>query len=229
MSSFVNQQLIESRRIHANPYETLVYKVAKSPEELEGAARIVYSAFLKEGWISPDSPDGSFTDTYDRMPSTIRFIAVSPTQIVGTIRCIRDPQNPRYHKVPVCVDGKLITKLPVEELIDLSNWRSQGRNIEQVGNLAVVEEERGKGIIHGLFKCVYEDIIKNEIHNVFGWVNPKLERLLRHIGFETLYEGMFRLDRESPLVPVLVTHLDTSRINKDYLEYLSKLRLNFQL
>lgn len=217
-----------AERDHAAYAEPARYVECVTQEHRDAAFRCRYAVHVEEcGFLPADAyPDGLEHDEYDAVPGLTRMFAALPREnangrVYGTVRVIRDPLNPELagERAP---NG--ITKLPVEQFLDLAPWRADGGRIEQVGSLAVYQEWRRRGVPDGLFKSVLLDYDRHRIAHMFIEANPSVKWLFAAIGFKEV------LTTQAPLkpgvrggagvvVPIVVMHLDMRELTAEYRDY----------
>jgi len=120
--------------------EDIVFKVAQSQEEKEGAYRLRYKVFCKEWGYLPLSkyPSGQEYDEYDTISSTIIAIKPNTNQVIGTIRVIKETSG---------------RPLPLERYSPISTYGDQLTVFGELSRLTVDKKYRSKyDVAFGLIK-----------------------------------------------------------------------------
>ncbi|MEP6692333.1 MAG: hypothetical protein ABJD07_14325 [Gemmatimonadaceae bacterium] len=88
-ASLVRPRYLQHIRLGARDLEGTVFKLASTPEEREGAFRLVHDSYTRKGLLD-SAPTGLKVTPYDVMPSTAIFIAMRGGAVVGTLSLIED-------------------------------------------------------------------------------------------------------------------------------------------
>ncbi|MDZ7700091.1 MAG: hypothetical protein U5R49_25250 [Deltaproteobacteria bacterium] len=107
---------IDEQRLHG-----AVFKIADRIEELAGACRLVYDAYVRKGYMDP-APSGMRVTEFTLSPHTTTFIGRQNGDIISTISLYGDS------KAGLAMDAIYRNELDA--------LREQGRKIAEVGSLA---------------------------------------------------------------------------------------------
>ncbi len=105
----------------------LSIEIANSQKDLDAAFAILYDTYRKEG-ITILDPSQRRVTIYHSLPSTTTVVAKQDGEVVATMSLIRD--------------GKF--GLPVDALVDLSQFRKAGKRMAEVSSLAVKSDHQGQ-------------------------------------------------------------------------------------
>ncbi len=116
----------------------VVFKLAETREELEGAFAILHDSYVGVG-LMKQVPSGLRVTPYHALNSSVTLIGKVDSEIVATLTII--------------MDSKL--GLPSDNFIDLSKLRQGGNRLAEISALAIKKEYRGRMLFH-LLKYMYE-------------------------------------------------------------------------
>ncbi len=160
----------------------IIYRVARTRQELEGAFSIVYKEYLKRGYIPKGYKSNLRISLYNALPTTTTFVAKQGRKVVAGVTLI--PDSPL---------GVPMDKIYKEELDIL---RRDGCKIAEVSQLAIDTELFGKGFfsmfnfnklmfIFKLFKVLFDYVMSiNELTDLCIAVNPSHQYLYKFLYFE---------------------------------------------
>lgn len=100
-------------------------KIAETQDEFHQAFRILHDSYVDAGFMDPD-PSGLRVTPYHVLPGTVTYIAVTNKKVVATMSVIRDNSF----------------GLPMQDIFDLSELRSQGQRLAEVSALAIDRNHR---------------------------------------------------------------------------------------
>lgn len=162
----------------------ILYRVARTRRELEGAFSIVYNEYLKRGYIPKGYKSKLRISLYNALPTTTAFIAQQGKRVVAGVTLI--PDSPL---------GVPMDKIYKEELDVL---RREGCKIAEVSQLAIDTGLFGKGFfsmfnfnklifLFKLFKLVFDYAQDFEkLTDLCIVVNPKHQYLYKFLYFEQM-------------------------------------------
>lgn len=216
------------RKVARIPKERYYFDYAKTEEQCRKAFALRYRVFcLEHGFLCHKQfPDQLQTDVFDSAVSTkhiLGFCSGQEGDVCGTMRVIRDPQNPRFASPDVPVLERRDHKLPMESHYPFKFFREQARNIEQVTSLAC-RKGVSEQMYFGLCKSIYWDAVNHGVDDIFIQANPSLAWLFEAIGFKELYAAEHSINmHKDPVshrnIPVIGMHLDMCRIADEFLTY----------
>lgn len=162
----------------------IIYRVARTRQELEGAFSLVYKEYLRRGYIPRGYKSKLRISLYNALPTTTTFVAKHNKKVVAAVTLI--PDSPL---------GLPMDKIYKEELDIL---RKDGCKIAEVSQLAIDTDLFGKGFfsmfnfnklmfIFKLFKVLFDyatDIDK--LSDLCIAVNPKHQYLYKFLYFEQI-------------------------------------------
>lgn len=103
----------------------LVFRVARTQNELEQAFSLLHNCYVKQNFIQPH-PSGLYIKLQHALPSTSTLVAILNKKVIGTVSIIRD--NPLH--------------LPLEQAFSLEKLRAAGGRVAEVSALAIDPEFR---------------------------------------------------------------------------------------
>lgn len=209
--------------------ERYFFNYARTDNQRSQAFALRYQVFCLERNFIPHHfyPDQQQTDEFDSQKFTdhvIGFSAGMADDISGTMRIIRDPQNPCFAPDNLSMPNPKTGTLPLEAYYPLNEFRKQGRNIEQVTSLAFTKGIREQ-MYFGLCKGIYLDAIHHRIDDIFIQANPLMAWLFEAIGFKPLYSTHHAISAQDNNtgthheIPVIGMHLDMGAITREFLQY----------
>lgn len=118
--------------------KNLIFKIAETQQELEGAFALLHDSYVDVGLMTPDL-SGMRVTAYHTLPSSTTLIGKIGNEIVATVTIIRDsPMG-----------------LPSDTFVDLNHLRRGGDRIAEISALAIKKGYRGQLLLH-LMKFLYE-------------------------------------------------------------------------
>jgi len=162
----------------------IVYRVARTRDELEQAFALVYKEYRCRGFIPKYYKSKLRMSLYNALPSTTTFVALQGGKVVGTVTLI--PDSPL---------GLPMDKIYKEEVDGL---RKKGRRVAEVSQLATDNRLFPKKwfsmfnfsklmFVLRLFKIVLDYGMRVEKLNDFCIaINPKHQYLYKFLEFESL-------------------------------------------
>ncbi|OFZ00977.1 MAG: hypothetical protein A2070_08465 [Bdellovibrionales bacterium GWC1_52_8] len=114
-----------SVRLYHHCPDNIIFKVAETKDELEQAFRLLYAAYLKQGFVQSSS-SGMYLTLQHALPSTSTLVAVRNNEVVGTVTVVRD--NP--------------LGLSMEKHFSLEPLRLAGARVAEVSSLAIAHSMR---------------------------------------------------------------------------------------
>ncbi|XXF78428.1 hypothetical protein P2318_01345 [Myxococcaceae bacterium GXIMD 01537] len=168
-------------RVDYEGISPVTVKVAETPAELEGAARLLHDCYVGRGLITPH-PTGVQVTPHLLLPSTATLVAKVGDTVVGTMSLHVDsplgvPSDKTYPDV-------------------LQALRAQGRRVAEVGALCIAREHRQMGVVYLLNKMVYRTAALLGVDDMVIGVHPDAELLYRsvlrfeRIGERRKYQGL---------------------------------------
>ena len=162
----------------------IIYRIARTKEELEQAFSLVYKEYASRGYIPKHYKSKLRLSLYNALPSTATFVAKQGRKVVATVTLIPDS--------PIGIPMDKIYKKEVDSL------RKKGRRVAEVSQLAIDSRLFPKGwfsmfnfakliFVFKLFKLVLDYGLEIEKLNDFCIaINPKHQHLYKFLGFEEL-------------------------------------------
>lgn len=162
----------------------LIYRIARSRKELEGAFSLVYKEYLQRGYIPKHYKSKLRLSLYNALPSTTTFVAKQGRRVVATVTLIPDS--------PIGLPMDKIYKEEVDAL------RKKGRRVAEVSQLSIDSRLFPQGwfsmfnfskliFIFRLFKIVLDYALYIEkLNDICIAINPKHQYLYKFLGFEKL-------------------------------------------
>ena len=162
----------------------IIYRVARTREELRQAFSLVYQEYLSRGYIPKHYKSRLRLSLYNVLPTTTTFVALHANKVVATVTLI--PDSPL---------GIAMDKIYKEEIDGL---RRKGRRVAEVSQLAIDSKLFPTGwfsmfnfdkliFLFRLFKIVLDYGLYIEKLNDFCIaINPKHQYLYKFLGFEEL-------------------------------------------
>jgi hypothetical protein len=120
----------------------IVVKIASTPEEREGAFRVLHDVYVEMGFCSPQ-PDGMRTIPHHSLPETPIIIAKHGDEVVGTMTLADND----------------VFDLPLEKSWELSRFRSGNRKVLEVTCFAIDKAYRRakqKNVFFPLIQFMYQ-------------------------------------------------------------------------
>lgn len=105
----------------------LTFELARTPEDLETAFRLLHDAYVEQGFIQPQ-PSGMRLILQHALPTTSILVAKHDERVVGTISVMRDTA----------------LGLPMEKVFDLGELRKKGQRVAELSCLAIHPDYRRK-------------------------------------------------------------------------------------
>jgi len=140
---------------------------AASRRELEEAFRLIYSSYLRRGYMEPD-PSRIRLSLFNALPSTATFVGVLEDRVIATVSLVPDSE----------------LGLPMDEVYapELGKLRAQGRRLSEVTMLADrrLEVQRTLPMLLALMKLVFDYaslVVKAD--DLCIAVNPRHEEFYR--------------------------------------------------
>lgn len=188
-------------------------KVAKTPEEIDGALWVRHEVFIVEDGKFGGSPtaDERMMDRFDALPDTCNVIAYDGEEPIATMRLIRENE----------------VGLPVDDYFDFSTYREQVRNefpqssdcggesgskintvpiFGSAGMLAVREAWRNRrDVIRAMYRIAAGVYRSWDVTHVVAIVNHRTATMYRRMGFAPLTEKIWRDDIGDHIVPLAAT------------------------
>lgn len=152
-------------KVDSQPPEGLVFKLAQTKEELEGAFHILYEEYVRSGFMKPNEIGLRITN-YHALPSTSTLIAKIGDEVIATVSIIKDSAF----------------GLPLDAIFDISSLRKERVRLAEISALAIKKSYRQNSgrILFPFLKYLYEYSIKYfGVDYMLIAVNPK------HIDFYT--------------------------------------------
>lgn len=188
--------------------ENVVFKLAETREELEGAFSLLHDSYVDVG-LMKQSPSGLRVTPYHALGSSVTLIGKIGCEIVATLTII--------------TDSKL--GLPSDNFVDLSKLRAGGNRIAEISALAIKKEYRGKMLFH-LLKYMYEWCVN------YLSINHLIATLTTDTKAYELYESILffkRIENKieanyafSNFRPVIAEHLNLDEAREIFSKYYSQ-------
>lgn len=142
--NFIREQV----QLNYSPPKNLVFKLAKTKEELEQAYQLLYHAYVASGSM-PSNKTGLRVTPYHALPSSSVLIACLDKKVVATVSVFRG--------------GTF--GIPVSKIYDISRFEKAGLRYAEISSLCVSDEYKqdNRELLFGLLKYMYEYSI-----NYFG-------------------------------------------------------------
>ena len=127
--------------INPAPEAGLVFKIARTQQDLEACFKLLHDAYVGEGFMKPD-PSGMRATLYHALPTTTTLCATINGEVVGTVSLIRES----------------LMGFPLQAIFDLTDVRALGGQLAEVSALAVHPRFRATGgtILFPLMKFMYQ-------------------------------------------------------------------------
>ncbi len=164
--------------------------VARTTAEALAASRLVHDAYVTRGILSPHA-SGTRVTAHGILPTTRAIVAKLGDRVIGAISL-------------VC-DGPLGLPLEGTYRAGVQGFRDAGERLAEVGSLAIAEDQRSRGLVHLLYRHVFEVALASGVTRLVIAVHPKAEAVYRgpllfeRFGEETSYPGLNRSARAIPL------------------------------
>jgi len=176
--------LMVKQRIVVDPQklEGIVFKIAKTEEELEKAFRVVHDSYVAEKYMQPD-PSGMRLSLYHAMPYTTTFIGERAGEVEIATSLFMDS--------PIGLPMDLLYKTELDDI------RRQYRLIAEIGAFAVRpgQKNRDTNVALHLQKLVCHYAMERlRIDDIVVTINPRHRLFYKHIihmdqiGEEKVYE-----------------------------------------
>ncbi len=180
----------------------IAVRVASRPEEIKGASRLVYQAYLRCGLIEPN-PFAMRVTPYHLLPTTEVFVAVCRGEVICTVSLVRS--------------GEL--GLPMESIYgkEVACRREQGISLAEASCLADRRRSlvRSFPLVARLMSFTIQCASYRGIDELLIAVHPKHGRFYqRFLGFQQVAEEKtYEAVRGKPAVAMA---LDISRLSVDH-------------
>ncbi|MBU2102994.1 MAG: hypothetical protein ABH865_09275 [Candidatus Omnitrophota bacterium] len=187
----------------------VIYRVARTRDELEGVYALVYKEYLRRGYIPKGYSNNLRLSLYNALPDTTTFIAKQQRTLAATVTLVPDSKL-----------GILMDKLYKNEVDVL---RSQGRRVAEVSQLAINSAFFPQGLfsmfnfnklifLFKLFRQVLDyAFFVEKLTDLCIAFNPRHQHLYRFLQFEQIgglkYYGAFHS-------PAIAMHLDLTRVQE---------------
>ena len=165
-------------------------RIAQTPAEALAAGRLVHDAYVARGILAPHA-SGTRVTAHGILPTTRTIVAKLGDRVIGAISL-------------VC-DGPLGLPLEGTYRAGVEGFRAAGERLAEVGSLAIAEEHRSRGLVHLLYRYVFEVAQACGVTRLVIAVHPKAEPsyrgplLFERFGEETSYPGLNKSARALPL------------------------------
>lgn len=119
----------------------LIVKVAETPEEYDGAFKVIHDAYVERGICDPQ-PDGKRSIPHHELAETVVIVAKMADQVVGTLTLASDKT----------------LNLPIEKAWPLSEFKKGDRTVVEVTCLAIdyrFRRSQQKNILFPLLRFMY--------------------------------------------------------------------------
>lgn len=169
-------------------------KLATTPAEALAAARIVHDAYVARA-ILPAHASGVRVTAHGILPTTHVLVAKRGDVVIGALSLVRDSA----------------LGLPLEGTYrdEVARFRAAGEHLAEVGSLAIVAEHRSRGVVHLLYRYVFEVARAHGVNRLVIAVHPDAEAVYRapllfeRFGPVRSYAGLNRTARALPLALLL--------------------------
>lgn len=188
--------------------DQVVFKLAETREELEGAFALLHDSYVDVGLMKPD-PSGLRVTSYHAIPSSVTLIGKAGAEVVATLTII--------------ADSKL--GLPSDQFVDLSKLRQGGNRLAEISALAIKKEYKGKLLFH-LLKYNYEWCVN------YLSINHLIATLTTDSKAYELYESILFFKRIENKIeanyafanfrPVIAEHLDLDEARETFKKHYAK-------
>ena len=144
---------------------------ARAVEQKELCYKVRHEVFINEtGYLQKKNGGDLESDVYDKLDTTIHFLAYCEGQPAGTVRLILpNKQNAR--------DKKTNFGLPMEELFDIRNYKSSNLSIAEISGSSVINKFKSTKTILYLWKVLMDFALSNGITDLVTNVNPETDML----------------------------------------------------
>ncbi len=158
----------------------IVFKEAKSIEDLDLVYRLRYDVYLSEGYITSNDKR-RFQDSYD--DSSVNFLVYKEGNPIGTFRLILNSERGFW----------------TEAIFNFVRPDFPRESMAEISRLGVLKEYRGtKLIMAGLMKTVYQYAKRNGIAGIYFNVPAKLAGYIKSFGVPVI-----KLQEEEPTQEIL--------------------------
>jgi N-acyl-L-homoserine lactone synthetase len=151
-------------------------RIAAGRDELSAIYRLRYEAYLRKGYISPNS-SGMKTDEWDELSTTIQFVALNEGKVVGAVRLVLD--SPKG--------------LPMERVFprEVADLRAQGRKVAEASTLVVdtCNYEPAQRTWLRLCKALWQEAEAQRVNDLCIALTRNHLNLYRSLLFERIGEG----------------------------------------
>lgn len=183
----------------------VVYRVARTKEELSQAFSLVYKEYTRRGYIPHHYKSKMRISLYNALPAATTFVAKMGRKVVATVTLI--PDSPL---------GLPMDKIYKEECDGL---RKKGLRISEVSQLSIDSELFPKGwfsmfnfnklvFVFKLFKLVLDySLYVDKLNELCIAINPKHQYLYKFLYFEELGDGAVRYYGSVNKAPAIARHL----------------------
>lgn len=192
---------------------SLELRVAKTEEEKNFAFEIRYKIFCEEmHYLDPEKfPDKKETDNYDALNTTLQMLLIYDNLAIATVRLIL-PSN-------TLADSSKYG-LPIEELIDLSEYKQRDIKLAEPSRSSILKEHRKGMTLMNLWRLLVQCAHNNNITHFVTTSHPKDIKLYSKLGFEIIAaEKPFSAVSNNPAVSYL---LDLGKLNEPYMSFFNK-------
>lgn len=133
--------------------------------------KVRHDVFTKEtGYIDSDKEDGCETDAYDKLSSTVHFLAYCDGIPAGTVRLLLPN---RY----IAKQQDTYFGLPIEELFDIKYYTKCNMRIAEISRSSVKGRFKNTRTILWLWKALLEYSISRGVTDLVTSVNPETDKL----------------------------------------------------
>lgn len=183
----------------------VIYRVARTKEELIQAFSLVYKEYTKRGFIPNYYKSKMRLSLYNALPSTTTFVAKKGRKVVATVTLIPDS--------PLGIPMDKIYKEEVDTL------RRKGRRVAEVSQLSIDSMLFPRGwfsmfnftkliFVFRLFKLVLDySLYIDRLDELCIAVNPKHQYLYKFLYFEELAGGEVKYYGSVNKAPAIAKHL----------------------
>ncbi|MDD5585220.1 MAG: hypothetical protein PHV55_09235 [Candidatus Omnitrophica bacterium] len=187
----------------------IIYRVARTRDELEEVYALVYKEYLRRGYIPKGYTNDLRLSLYNALPDTTTFIAKQQRALAATVTLVPDSKL-----------GILMDKLYKKEVDAL---RNQGRRVAEVSQLAINSAFFPQGLfsmfnfnklifLFKLFRQVLDyAFFIGKVTDLCIAFNPRHQYLYRFLQFEQMgelkYYGAFHS-------PAIAMHLDLATVQE---------------
>ena len=146
------------------PFE---FKAATAADEIREILRLRFLSYRDNGYINPEFfPEGLEHDKYDK--NSVMFSArnLETGTLHGCVRLVLDSE----------------TRLPLEELVSIGDFRSEDKSIVEMSRL--ISYPTGQPLVNrGLIRLSHRYALENGITHMVGFGKWEIKGYYDHIGF----------------------------------------------